>query len=326
VTAVSKTTSAIDDIAVGRKVLTDEAAGLMALAEILDAGFIRAVDLLAAARGRVVVSGMGKSGHVARKIAATLSSTGTPALYVNAAEASHGDLGMIAAEDAVLALSKSGETPELEDLVAHTKLREIPLIAITGRAGSSLDVAADVSLTLPDTAEACPLDLAPTTSTTVMMALGDALAVALLERHGFSPEEFGALHPGGQLGRRFLRVGDIMHRGADVPLIDGAEPMTEALINMTAKSFGCVGITNADDHLIGIITDGDLRRHMDNGLLARAAREVMTESPKTISADALAAGALALMKDRQITSLFVVENRSPVGILHIHDLLRAGIV
>ncbi len=324
--AISKTTPVGNDLEVGRRVLRDEAAGLNALADMLDEAFAAAVDLLADVSGRVVVSGMGKSGHIARKISATLASTGTPAQYVNAGEASHGDLGMITPSDAVVALSYSGETPELSDLVAHTKLCRIPLIGITGRAGSSLERAADVTLVLPDITEACPLNLAPTTSTTVMLALGDALAVALLERQGFSPEEFSSLHPGGQLGRKFLKLADIMHVGDEVPLVDGAMNMSEALLIMTAKSFGCIGITNSDGRLEGIVTDGDLRRHMGDGLLEHPARAVMTHGPKTMSADALAAGALVLMKERKITSLFVVEDGIPVGIVHIHDLLRAGIV
>ncbi len=323
---IPKPESAGDDLEVARRVLRDEAAGLTALAAALDQSFAAAVDLLAQISGRVVVSGMGKSGHIARKIAATLASTGTPSQYVNAAEASHGDLGMITAGDAVVALSYSGETPELSDLVAYTKLGRIPLIAITGRAGSSLARGADVALVLPDITEACPLNLAPTTSTTVMLALGDALAVALLERQGFSPVEFSALHPGGQLGRRFLKIADIMHTGDEVPLVDGEIKMSEALVVMTAKCFGCIGITGQGKRLVGIITDGDLRRHMGDGFLEHPTREVMTGGPKTMAADTLAASALALMKESKITAVFVVENEVPVGIVHIHDLLRAGIV
>lgn len=323
---VSKAAEIRNDLDVARQVLVDEAAGLTTLAEVLDDRFIAAVDALARVPGRVVVSGMGKSGHIAHKIAATLASTGTPAQYVNAGEAGHGDLGMITTADAVLALSNSGETPELADILAYTRLRHIPLIAITGKAGSSLALGADIALVLPELTEACSLNLAPTTSTTVMMALGDALAVALLERQGFSPEEFNALHPGGQLGRRFLKVGDIMHTGNAVPVVDGELKMSEALLEMTAKSFGCVGITDADKRLAGIITDGDLRRHMGDGFLDQPARQVMTTAPMTITADALAAGVLAMMNERKITSVFVVENRIPVGIVHIHDLLRAGIV
>ena len=247
---------------------------------------------------------------------------------MKAGEASHGDLGMITKQDVLLALSNSGETPELSDMVAHTKINGIPLISITGRAGSSLDKAGDVSLVLPNVKEACPLNLAPTTSTTVMLAIGDALAVALLERQGFSPENFNALHPGGQLGRRFVKVSDVMHRGDAVPLVDAATPMPDTLLIMTQKSFGCVGITDDNGELAGIITDGDLRRHMDKGLLNQLAGDVMTGAPKTTEPNKLAAAALKLMNgpERPVTALFVVENGKPAGILHIHDLLRAGIV
>lgn len=322
----AKTKSAKHDIEVGRRVLAVETAGLTALAKVLDGSYVRALDLMSAARGRIVVSGMGKSGHIASKIAATLASTGTPAQYVNAADASHGDLGMITPEDVVLVLSNSGETPELSDLVAYTKLHRIPMIAVTGRAGSSLDKAADVSLVLPEIQEACSMNLAPTTSTTMMLALGDALSVSLLERKGFSPDDFNTLHPGGQLARRFLKLDDVMHTGDEIPLVDGNTVMSEVLITMTAKRFGCVGVVDDKAHLIGIVTDGDLRRHMAGQLLVQKAREIMTKGPLTLPPDRLAASALRLMNERSITSIFVVEDTTPIGIVHIHDLLRAGIV
>ncbi len=322
----AKTKSAKHDIEVGRRVLAVETAGLTALAKVLDGSYVRALDLMSAARGRVVVSGMGKSGHIASKIAATLASTGTPAQYVNAADASHGDLGMITPEDVVLVLSNSGETPELSDLVAYTKLHRIPLIAVTGRAGSSLDKAADVSLVLPEIQEACSMNLAPTTSTTMMLALGDALSVSLLERKGFSPDDFNTLHPGGQLARRFLRLDHVMHTGEEIPLVGGDTVMSEVLITMTAKRFGCVGVVDDKTRLIGIVTDGDLRRHMAGQLLVQKAREIMTKGPLTLPPDRLAASALRLMNERSITSIFVVEDTTPIGIVHIHDLLRAGIV
>ena len=324
--AASEKGTRLDDIGMARRVLETEMKGLAALAETLDTRFVAALDLLAGVAGRVIVTGMGKSGHVARKIAATLASTGTPALYVHPAEASHGDLGMITRADAVLALSNSGETPELSDIVAYTKLYKIPLVAITGRAASALDTAADASLILPDAGEACPLDLAPTTSTTMMMALGDALAVVLLERMGFSKEDFRDRHPGGQLGLRFIKVSDIMHVGDSVPLLDADASMAVALIEMTQKSFGCVGIVDGDGRLAGIITDGDLRRHRGAGLVERSAGSVMTAAPEAIEAEVLAAQALGVMNDRSITSLFVVDDGKPVGIVHIHDCLRAGIV
>jgi len=314
-----------NDIEVARRVIADEVAGLEALGRALDAGFVRAVDLMADIKGRVIVTGMGKSGHIARKVAATLASTGTPAQYVHPAEASHGDLGMVTRSDAVLAFSNSGETPELSDLVAYAKLLGIPLIAVTGRQGSSLALAADAYIITPDTAEACPMNLAPTTSTTVMMALGDAVAVALLERRGFSPDHFRILHPGGQLGRKLIKTSDVMHVGEKVPLLPDDATMDRALIEMSAKSFGCVGIVGRDGRLAGIITDGDLRRHMDERLPQRKVTDVMTRRPKTIQPSVLAAQALGVMNEIKITSLFVVEKGVPVGIIHIHDCLRAGI-
>ncbi len=314
-----------DDLAAARRVLRLEAAGLERLAATLDSRLVEALDIVQRIGGRVVVTGMGKSGHVARKIASTLASTGTPALFVHPGEASHGDLGMVTASDALIALSNSGETGELADLVAHAQRYRIPLIAITGRADSTLAKAADVALVLPAAEEACPLHLAPTTSTTMMLALGDTIAVALLARQQFSEQDFHALHPGGQLGRRFIKVADIMHGGDAVPLAGRGMAMGEALLVMTQKSFGCVGIVDGAGRLIGVITDGDLRRHMGDGLLARKTAEVMTGDPRTVTSEMLAARALGLMNERKITSLFVVDDRRPVGILHIHDCLRAGI-
>ena len=319
---------AIHDLTAGRAVIETEAAGLTALALALDERFAAAVALLADASGRVVVSGMGKSGHVARKIAATLASTGTPALFVHPAEASHGDLGMIVAGDAVLALSNSGETAELADLIAHTRRFALPLVGITARAGSALANTADVALLLPAAAEACPMGLAPTTSTTMQMALGDALAVALLTRRGFTASDFRQFHPGGRLGARLLKVRDIMHVGQAVPLAPCDLPMARAMLVMTEKSFGCLGIVDDQGRLIGVITDGDLRRAMAPDLLIRPAEEVMTRGPRRIGPDALAAEALHAMNAgvRPITSLFVTDaDGRPLGILHLHDLLRAGV-
>jgi arabinose-5-phosphate isomerase len=318
----------LDDLAVARGVLRTEARGLQALAASLDSTFGRAVDLLARTTGRVVVSGMGKSGHVARKIAATLASTGAPALFVHPAEASHGDLGMIVHGDAVLALSNSGETAELADLVAHSRRFGLPLVAITARANSALAKAADVALTLPAAAEACPMGLAPTTSTTMQMALGDALAVALLTRRGFTEADFHQFHPGGRLGTKLRRVRDLMHTGEAMPLALPDAVMDRALLLITEKRFGCLGVVDAAGRLIGIITDGDLRRAMGPDLLSRQVADTMTRSPRTIAPDALAVEALHAMNalDRPITTLFVVDpDHRPLGILHIHDLLRAGI-
>ncbi len=312
-------------LATARQVLATEADALRRLADSLDRSFDAALDRLAAVSGRVIVSGMGKSGHVARKIAATLASTGTPAFFVHPAEASHGDLGMITAQDAVLCLSNSGETPELTDVVTYARRFDIPLIAIVGRAGKSLQAAADVALVLPSAPEACPMGLAPTTSTTMMIALGDALAVALLERRGFSADDYRVFHPGGKLGRRLVKVGDLMHVGDEVPLIGAESAMSDALLVMTAKTFGCVGVTDPSGDLIGIVTDGDLRRHMAPELLDRRVADIMTRSPKTIRPAALAAEALGRMNAANITSLFVTEAGRPVGIVRMHDCLRAGV-
>jgi arabinose-5-phosphate isomerase len=325
-TGAREASGLVRDLAVARRVLSAEIEGLEQLSRNLDAGFGVALDLCAAARGRLIVTGIGKSGHIARKIAATLASTGTPAQFVHPAEASHGDLGMIGVEDAILALSNSGDSDELGDIIAYSRRFKIPLIAITGGPGSTLAEAADVVLLLPRAAEACPMGLAPTTSTTMMIALGDALAIALLERRGFSSADFQLYHPGGKLGRRLLRVGDIMHSGDDVPLVAPDAPMSEAILIMSAKSFGCVGVRGEGSRLVGVITDGDLRRHMDDGLLSRSVGEIMHRDPKTITAAHLAAEALGVMNRFAITALFVVDDElRPAGFLHMHDCLRAGV-
>ncbi len=314
-----------DDLAAARRVVTQESRALARLAEALTGRFVEATELLAATRGRIVLSGMGKSGHIANKIAATLASTGAPALFVHPAEASHGDLGMITEADTLLMLSNSGETPELADLVNYATRFHIPLVAIVGRAPSTLADAATVALVLPDEPEAGTLGLAPTTSTIMMLALGDALAVALLERKGLTAEDFKVYHPGGKLGRRLVRVADIMHAGDALPLVPAETAMAEALIVMTAKRLGCVGATDTQGALAGIVTDGDLRRHMDGGLLQKPVSEIMTRDPVTIHCSALGAEAVHLMNQRQITSLFVIEGERPVGVVHIHDCLRAGL-
>jgi arabinose-5-phosphate isomerase len=314
-------------LATGRRVLAIEADALQALAAALDARFADAVERIAGIGGRVIVTGMGKSGHIGRKIAATFASTGTPALFVHPAEASHGDLGMIAEGDLVLALSNSGETPELADIVAYCRRFSIPLIAIVGRPKSALAEAADLALPLPDRPEACPMGLAPTTSTTAALALADALAIALLQRKGFDANRFGVLHPGGKLGKKLIRVEQLMHRGEALPLVGLDATTADAILEMTAKRLGCVGVRDDEGDLAGIITDGDLRRHMAADLLAQPAAEIMTAGPRTIRPEALAVEALALMNrpDRPITVIFVVEGRRPVGILHMHDCLRAGV-
>ncbi len=308
-----------------RRVITREAEALVILADALDENFARAVDLIMAAKGRVIVSGIGKSGHIARKIAATLASTGTPSMFVHPAEASHGDLGMVMRGDVVMVLSNSGETSELADIVAHTRRFSIPLIGVASRADSTLIRQSDVALILPNAPEACETGIVPTTSTTMTLALGDALAIALMEHREFTPEHFRIFHPGGKLGAKLLKVRDLMHK--DSPLILEASPMSEVLLSISRSGFGVVGVTESDGALIGIITDGDLRRHME-GLLSLTAGQVMTRAPRTIAPDALAETAVAQMNDRKITCLFVLDPATgpkALGILHIHDCLRAGV-
>lgn len=318
------TSSSTDLLATGRRVIRREAGALETLAGTLDDSFGKAVGLLMAAKGRVIVSGMGKSGHVARKIAATFASTGTPAHFVHPAEASHGDLGMVAEGDVLIVLSNSGETPELADILAHAKRFGIAMIGISGRQGSTLMRQATVGLLLPQVPEACEKGIVPTTSTTMTLALGDALAIALMEHRAFTPDHFRMFHPGGKLGARLLKVKDLMHR--EPPLVQADLSMGEALLEITKRGFGVVGVTGSGGDLAGIITDGDLRRHLD-GLLTHRAGEVMTANPRTIGPEALAGEALALMNDRKITCLLVTaeNSRTPIGILHVHDCLRAGV-
>jgi arabinose-5-phosphate isomerase len=277
-------------------------------------------------KGRIIVTGMGKSGHIANKIAATLSSTGKPAYFVHPGEASHGDLGVVGRDDGILALSNSGETPELSDLVAYSRRFKIPLIGVTSVAGSTLAIEADVALILPDAEEACPMGLAPTTSTTMTLALGDALAVVLMDREKFTADDFRLRHPGGQLGKRLLKVSDIMHADSELPFTAGSSRMADIIVEMTAKSLGCICILDKDGRMEGIITDGDLRRHMGNDLMHKTAREIMSANPKSIRPSALASEAVQIMNDSAITNLFVIEDDKVVGVLHIHDCLRAGVV
>lgn len=308
-----------------RRVLDMEAEGLRLLADSLDDSFDRAVTLLHAVTGRIIVTGMGKSGHIGRKIAATLASTGAPSFFVHPAEASHGDLGMVTKADAVLALSNSGDTAELSDIIAFTRRFEIPLIGVTRRAPSTLADQADVLLLLPPAPEACPLGLAPTTSTTMTLALGDALAVALLEARGFTAADFRQFHPGGKLGQSLLLVTDVMHAGCDMPLCRLDAPLQEVILEMTGKRLGCVGVVDSDGKLAGVVTDGDLRRHLSHEMMSASAESLMSRYPKTIRPKALAAEALGEMNKRQITSLFVVDQGRPLGVVHIHDCLRAGV-
>lgn len=310
-----------------RRVIRTEADALTALEASLDDSFAGAVDLILQASGRVIVSGMGKSGHIARKIAATLASTGTPAHFVHPAEASHGDLGMMAQGDVALVLSNSGETPELSDLVAYTRRFRIPLIGVASRRESTLLKQSDIALVLPKAPEACGVDIVPTSSTTMTLALGDALAIALMEHRQFTPEHFREFHPGGKLGARLSKVEDLMHSGAAMPMVRQDAPMADTLLEISSKGFGVVGVQDVDGSFAGIITDGDLRRHMQ-GLLNLTAAEVMTQTPQTITPGALAEEAVEIMNRRKITCLFVLDpdaGPGALGLLHIHDCLRVGL-
>lgn len=311
---------------VGRNAISLESTALAQLAASLDDKFSKAVEMLSKPNSRIIVSGMGKSGHIAKKIAATLASVGQPSFFVHPAEASHGDLGMITTNDVLLLLSHSGETHELKTMLDFSRRFHIPLVAITSRANSNLATIADVTVCYPDVAEACPMGLAPTTSTTMMLALGDALAIATLCTRNFSPTDFRTFHPGGNLGKQLSRVRDFMHTGDRLPIVAEGTLMNECIIKISYFGFGCVAVVDDSDQLLGIITDGDLRRHMHGGLLNDKVEKVMTPSPIVITADILMAEALAIMQDKSITSLFVVSKDKPVGILHIHDCLRAGVI
>nr|WP_236045436.1 MULTISPECIES: KpsF/GutQ family sugar-phosphate isomerase [Pseudooceanicola] len=306
------------------RVLKTESEALALMEATLGAPHLKAIEILLAAQGRVIVTGVGKSGHIGRKIAATLASTGTPAQFVHPTEASHGDLGMVTSHDVVLAISNSGETTELADIVTYSRRFDIPLIAITRRAHSTLGQAADVTLLLPEAPEACLIGVAPTTSTTATLAMGDALAVALMHLRGFERSDFQIFHPGGKLGAQLMKVAALMIPAADLPLVAPGLSMREGLITMTAKGFGVLGVTEGG-RLTGIITDGDLRRHLDE-LMESTAGTVATANPKTIRADALASEALKIMNTAKISALFVTDAEgAPVGLIRIHDCLRAGV-
>jgi arabinose-5-phosphate isomerase len=312
------------------RTLDAEASGIAAIAAALQSDlakiFARAADLIRNARGRLIVTGLGKSGHIGRKIAATFASTGTPAFFVHAAEAGHGDLGMITTDDVILAMSWSGEQVEMKALITYAKRFRIPLVAITAERDSTLAKAADIALMLPKAREACPHNLAPTTSSVMMLALGDALAIALLEGRGFTPADFSVLHPGGKLGAMLKYARDLMHTGDTVPVKPLGTKMSDALVEMTSKGFGCVGIVDTRGAIVGIITDGDLRRHMGPELMTAIVDDVMTKSPKTIRGDLLASEALEILNSSKITALIVTEANKPIGIVHLHDILRAGVV
>ncbi|MBL8578272.1 MAG: KpsF/GutQ family sugar-phosphate isomerase [Mesorhizobium sp.] len=316
-------------IASALRTVTTEQSGLAALAAALDNGlsvaFAQAIDVLSAIRGRVIVTGVGKSGHIGNKIAATLASTGTPAFFVHPAEANHGDLGMIARDDVIVAMSWSGESAELNSIVAYSRRFSIPLIAITARENSALAREADVVLALPRVPEACPHGLAPTTSTLLQLVIGDALAIALLEAREFTPDQFRTFHPGGQLGAKLMKVRDIMHKGDRLPLAAAGSSLRDAIVTLSNKRFGCVCIVNEDGKLAGIVTDGDLARNLDRNLGALVVDDIMTRTPKTIDPDTLTGEAIAILDEKRISALVVVEADRPVGIVHFHDLLKVGV-
>ena len=315
------------DIISAKRTIDKEIEALRIMESELDETLTQALDVMQYTKGRVIVTGMGKSGHIGNKIAATLASTGTPSFFVHPGEASHGDLGMLTKDDVVVAISNSGETKELSDIILYCKRYGIPLIAITKNPDSTLGKTGDIVLKLPDDGEACPLGLAPTSSTTATLVLGDILAVRLLERKGFSKTDFRQRHPGGKLGSFLQKVSDLMHKGSEMPLVKEATSMQDALLEMTSKMLGCVGVTDGNGKLIGIITDGDLRRCLTPDVLNKKASDVMTRNPKTTGPDVLAAEAVNLMNNtgKGITQLFVVDEGKPVGIIHLHDCLRAGV-
>ena len=313
-------------IAIGKNVLHMEQEALGKLADTLDGEFVQAVRLLKATKGRVIVTGMGKSGHIARKIAATMASVGTPAMFVHPAEASHGDLGMLTTDDIILALSNSGESKELSDIIAYTKRFGLHLICIVGNRESTLARASDVILCFPPFQEACSFGMAPTTSTTLSLALGDALAMALMDLKGFSKDDYRERHPGGKLGALLLRASDLMASGDDMPVVKQHTLMTEAVVEISGKGLGCVGIVDDNNKLIGLITDGDLRRHMNVNLLSSTVDEIMTRNPKTIPPNILAVEAVRLMNEKKITNFFVIDEQGhPLGLLHLHRCLQAGV-
>ncbi len=308
-----------------KKTIEAEISGLNSLLEFLGDSFVNAVEIILKSKGRVIVSGMGKSGHIGNKIAATMASTGTASFSIHPGEASHGDLGMITRDDVVILLSNSGETKELKDIIYYCKRFSIPMIGIVRRQDSELSNAADVALVLPEIPEATSIK-APTTSTTMMLALGDALAIALMEAKGFSNKDYGVFHPGGKLGAEFIKVKDLMRKNKDLPLVPANAKVEEVLLEMTSKHLGCTGVVDKQGDLMGIITDGDIRRHINKDFMNLSAEQLMTKNPRVVEEGTLAVEAVALMNEKKITNLFVVKNNQAIGILHIHDCLRAGVI
>lgn len=312
-------------IKIASQVIDTEIQGLEGIKENFNEVFIKLIDTILNMKGRVILSGMGKSGHIANKIASTLASTGTPAFCIHPGEASHGDLGMISKDDIVILLSNSGETKELMDIINHCKRFNITLVGLVRRFTSVLMETADIGIVLPEVKEASSIN-APTTSTTMMLAFGDAVAVTLAETKGFTKEDFGVFHPGGKLGNQFLRVDSVMRKGNDLPVVPEDELMSNVIVKITNKAMGCACVVNKEGHLTGIITDGDLRRFMDNNILDKKAKDIMKNSPKTISPNALAVEVVNLMTEYKITTIFAVQDKAPVGAVHIHDCFKVGLI
>ena len=313
------------DISCAIKTIDMEIDTIKKLRDSLDSTLTKALDIMQSAGGRIIITGMGKSGHIGKKIAASLASTGTPSFFVHPAEASHGDLGMITNQDVVIAISNSGESKELVDIVNYCKRFGIKLIAITKNPDSSLGTASDIVLKLPNNGEACPLGLAPTSSTTATLVLGDVLTTAMIERNGFTKEDFNARHPGGKLGSILQRVSDLMHTGEEMPILEENSDMQRVLLEMTSKRLGCVGFINLNGELTGMLTDGDLRRCLSPQILEEKAINIMTKNPKTLSKDVLASEVIKIMHEKKITNMFVIEDKKPIGVIHIHDLLNNGV-
>ena len=313
-------------IKIAKQVINTENKGLKALTNSINNNFIKAINILKKTKGRIILTGIGKSGIIANKISSTLSSTGSPSQFIHPAEASHGDLGILSKNDSIIALTFSGKTNELNDIFFYSKENKIPLIIITSKSNSNLKQISKICIELSNIKEACPLNLAPTTSTTAMLALGDAIAIVLMKLKKFTKKNFYSFHPGGELGKKLLLVKNVMHQGNKIPLAEEKILMNNVIIEMSEKRFGCVGVTSKNKKLVGVITDGDLRRHMKNNILEKTAGEIMKNNPKTINKEMFVTNALEIMEKNKITQVFIVQNNKPIGILHIHDCIELGLI
>ena len=313
-------------IKIAKQVINTENKGLKVLTNSINNNFVKAINILKKTKGRIILTGIGKSGIIANKISSTLSSTGSPSQFIHPAEASHGDLGILSKNDSIIALTFSGKTNELNDIFFYSKENKIPLIIITSKSNSNLKQISKICIELSNIKEACPLNLAPTTSTTAMLALGDAIAIVLMKLKKFTKKDFYSFHPGGELGKKLLLVKNVMHQGNKIPLAEEKILMNNVIIEMSKKRFGCVGVTSRNKKLVGVITDGDLRRHMKNNILEKTAGEIMKKNPKTINKEMFVTNALELMEKNKITQVFIVQNNKPIGILHIHDCIELGLI